>query len=85
MQMANINNDCIRDIPIHNSLSNSVVRKLSYLTPFKENRYIDYERPYESRRSLTMTYLDDDNFPRQYYVDRNLTEIPSRRIKYIEY
>lgn len=79
------NNECIRDNPINNTLSNSMVRKLTYITPVKENRYISYERPYECQRSHTMTYFDDDHFPRRCYADRNFTEIPSRRIKYIEY
>jgi hypothetical protein len=80
------NNECIRDIPINNTLSNSVVRKLSYITPIKEKRYMDYERPsYEQQRSHTITYLDEEYFPRRYYIDRKLTEIPSHRIKYIDY
>jgi hypothetical protein len=66
--------------------SNSMIRKLSYITPIKENRYIDHERPYyEPHRCHTMTYQDDDLYPRRYYIDRNFTEIPSRRFKYIEY
>lgn len=78
------NVECHKDIPIHNTFSNSVVRKLSYITPVKTNRYID--RPvYEQQRCYTMNYHDEEYVPRMSYTDRNFTEIPSRRIKYIEY
>jgi hypothetical protein len=78
------NNECIRDNPIDKS--NSVIRKLSYITPVKENKYIDHDRAYhEPHRYHTMTYLDDDFYPRRHYIERNFTDIPSRRIKYIDY